>query len=184
MGSCFSSQADSVILSAAKVISLNGTLREFPVPVTVSQVLQFEASSCFLCNSDKLYFDQPIPALNFDDHLQVGQIYFVLPMSKLQYTVTASDMAALAVKASLALVKGSKGKDRRNKFRISPLLDVIESVGDGDDGFRKFDPNVAPTITRSGSVRKLRRSASRKAKLAIASFRMRLTTIYEGTVAE
>ncbi|XP_068649324.1 uncharacterized protein [Aristolochia californica] len=184
MGSCFSSQADSVTLSVATVISFNGALREFPVPVTVSQVLQLEASTCFLCNSDKLYFDQYIPALNSDDHLQVGQIYFVLPMNKLQYPLTASDMAALAVKASVALAEGSKGKGRRKKYRVSPVLDVSEPIGDGDDGFKKLEKTVAPTITRSGSVRKLQRSASRRAKLAIRSFRMRLGTIYEGTVTE
>ncbi|KAG9456580.1 hypothetical protein H6P81_001088 [Aristolochia fimbriata] len=198
MGSCFSSEAsDSVTLSAAKVISINGALREFPVPVTVSHVLQYEStSSCFLCNSDKLFFDQHIPALNPNDHLQVGQIYFVLPNTKLQYPLTASDMAALAVKASIAMVQASKGKGRRKKIRVSPLLDASCEFPHQQDCTqdqeiirpKRFDKIttaiLSPAVSRSGSVRRLQRNASSRAKLAIRSFRMRLSTIHEGTVVE
>ncbi|XP_028064373.1 uncharacterized protein LOC114267534 [Camellia sinensis] len=44
-----------------------------------------------------------VRALNGEYQLQPDQLYFVLPASKLQYPITASDMAALAAKASLAL---------------------------------------------------------------------------------
>lgn len=42
--------------------------------------------------------------------------------------------------------------------------------------------NINIGMRRSGSVRKLQRYASRRAKLAVRSFKLRLTTIYEGTI--
>ncbi|KAF8406768.1 hypothetical protein HHK36_008860 [Tetracentron sinense] len=184
MGSCFSSDSDySVTPSTARVISTNGSLCEYPVPVTVSQVLEMESSSCFLCNSDRLYYDDYIPALDSGDQLEVGQIYFLLPKTRLQYRLTASDMAALAVKASTALANISKkGGRRRKKIQISPVMEVNQRVGDG--GRLKTFEKPSIGISRSGSVRKLKRNASRRAKMTIRSFRVRLSTIYEGSVAD
>ncbi|KAK9271021.1 hypothetical protein L1049_026609 [Liquidambar formosana] len=181
MGACFSSDEQSFCVPTAKVISVAGDLREYSLPFTASEVLQMESSSdssaCFVCNSDRLYYDDYIPALHPEDPLQPGQIYFLLPNSKLQYRLSASDMAALAVKASLALQNSSlKGGRRRKKARISPLLLGAE--------IHRQPPNKKPppVISRSGSVRKLHRYSSKGAKMAVRSFRLRLTTIYEGSV--
>ncbi|CAL5384280.1 unnamed protein product [Camellia sinensis] len=63
----------------------------------------WNSAKFFVCSSDLLYYDEYIQALNGEYQLQPDQLYFVLPASKLQYPITASDMAALAAKASLAL---------------------------------------------------------------------------------
>ncbi|XP_077252454.1 uncharacterized protein LOC143891828 [Tasmannia lanceolata] len=186
MGSCFSSQTnESLTLLTAKVISLNGTLQEYLVPIKVSQVLQIETTPCFLCNSDKLYFDDEIPPLDRDEQLQLDQIYFVLPISRIKYPLTASDMATLAVKASLALMEGQKKSGGRKKIRISPVLDLDQgSIGVGDyDEFKRFN-KASSGLSRSGSVRKLQTNASRRAKMVYRSFRARLSTIHEGFVSE
>ncbi|RVW51185.1 hypothetical protein CK203_084685 [Vitis vinifera] len=99
MGGCVSSvgsYSNSTSTATAKLISLHGELREYSAPVTVSQVLHFESSSssCFVCNSDSLYYDDYIPAMNADDELLPGQIYFLLSATKLQYRLSASEMAA------------------------------------------------------------------------------------------
>ncbi|XP_062165494.1 uncharacterized protein LOC133872006 [Alnus glutinosa] len=214
MGACFSSVIGSresrSSQPTAKIISVNGSLREYPVPVYVSQVLEAESSSSsssssssprFLCNSDSLYYDDYIPVLDLDDELQANQIYFVLPASKLRQRLTASDMAALAVKASVALQNAStKNGHRRNKARISPVLVVNQSISlqsnklNHDDGYAPKWPKkatgingkpgggVAGGLSRSGSVRKLQRYTSKRAKMAVRSFRLRLSTIYEGAV--
>lgn len=189
----------------AKVISIHGDLREYYLPAFVSQVLQAEiasssssssSSSWFLCNSDLLLYDEYIPALDSDVPLHADQIYFVLPKSKLQHRLTSSDMAALAVKASLALQNSSNKDPRRSKkARISPVLlvnpdhehqghNVVKISLD-----RKQKPQVQQrqpanpiVFSRSGSVRKFQKYTSRRAKLAVRSFKLRLTTIYEGTV--
>ena len=80
-------------------------------------------SSYFLCNSDSLYYDDFIPAIEPEEILKADQIYFVLHVSKRHYRLTASDMAALAVKASVAMEKAAKNKNRRRKSgRISPVM--------------------------------------------------------------
>ncbi|XP_010266309.1 PREDICTED: uncharacterized protein LOC104603845 [Nelumbo nucifera] len=196
MGSCFSSESSkSSAPSTAKVISTNGNLLEYYVPITVSQVLQMESSSSsssspfFLCNSDSLYYDEYIPPLDSAQHLQAGQIYFVLPLSRSHYRLSASDMAALAVKASLALSQSStKDGIRRKKIRVSPVFDVnytTNSIEDDDFvGFKSFQKPKQSGITRSGSMKKLQRNGSRRTRLAMRSFRLKLSTIYEGRVAE
>ncbi|XP_043713267.1 uncharacterized protein LOC122661817 [Telopea speciosissima] len=178
----------------AKVISANGNLREYPIPVTVSQVLEIETSSCFLCNSDSLLFDDYIPALDSSEELQACRIYFVLPTSRLQYRLTAPDMAALAVKASTALSQSFRKKVGWNKkTRISPVLELsnnqrIGIIG-GFGGYFEYDGFDTSTdksrigrVSRSGSIRKSQKNSSRRTKkFAIQSFRMRLSTIYEGS---
>ncbi|XP_030513419.2 uncharacterized protein LOC115727349 [Rhodamnia argentea] len=202
MGGCFSQQASDPSRTA-KVISVDGELHEYPVPVSVSQVLHAEtcspSSPCFICNSDRLYYEEFVPALSAHDHLSPNQIYFVLPESKLQQRVTASDMAALAVKASVALQKVAKqggGCRRRRKTQISPVLEVSfdgGARGDGDLGYggpelevkKSFAGDVKTDrgagLSRSGSVRKAQRLSSKRMRLAVRSFRMKLSTIYEGS---
>ncbi|OAY50445.1 uncharacterized protein LOC110615896 [Manihot esculenta] len=207
MGTCFSCSVLSTesheLLSSptAKVVSLNGCLQEYNVPVFVSQVLEAEASSSsssssssppsfFLCNSDLLTYDDYIPALDSNAQLYADQLYFVLPISKLENRLTASDMAALAVKASVAIQNASK-KDgqRRKKARISPVLMGNQSPSSDDaEAIKSFEKPARPQqqspagLSRSGSVKRLQKYTSRRAKLAVRSFRLGLSTIYEGAV--
>ncbi|CAI0398766.1 unnamed protein product [Linum tenue] len=176
MGACFSSSSASPP-PTAKVVSLKGDLREYPTPVSVSQVVE---SDSFVCNSDFLSYDEPIPALRSDALLLPNQLYFLLPASKLGSRLTAADMAALAVTASQALLRSAAGG--RKKSSIAPLFFLLDghdsnlTVGDNNSSSR------AKPLPRSGSIRKLQRYASRRAKLAVRSFRLRLATVYEGTV--
>ncbi|XP_043711160.1 uncharacterized protein LOC122660052 [Telopea speciosissima] len=110
MGICSSCEATSV--ATAKLILQDGQLQEFPYPVKVSQVLQ-KNPTCFICNSDDMDFDDFVSAINEEELLQPGQLYFALPLSRLKYPLQAEEMAALAVKASLALSRSS-GQSSRN----------------------------------------------------------------------
>ncbi|XP_073042435.1 uncharacterized protein [Primulina eburnea] len=112
MGVCSSCEATSVV--TAKLILYDGRLQEFPHPVKVSYVLQ-KNPSCFICSSDEMDFDGVVSAVGDEEELQPGQLYFALPLSRLQRRLQADDMAALAVKASSALTKsGDKCGHRRN----------------------------------------------------------------------
>ncbi|GAV65802.1 DUF4228 domain-containing protein [Cephalotus follicularis] len=210
MGCCFSYdriQLQSQPPLTANVVSISGDLRQYKVPVCASQVLEAEAAAsssssssssfikkCFLCNSDRLYYDDYIPKLDSEEELQANQIYFVLPNSKLGYRLTASDMAALAVKASVALQNANKkdsSRRRYNKSRISPVLLVNDhqqhqQYQKQSTEMKHFkNPTAstpAPGMSRSPSVRKFQRYSSRRAKMAVRSFRLGLSTIYEGTV--
>ncbi|KAK4389975.1 hypothetical protein Sango_2060800 [Sesamum angolense] len=205
MGSCLSSESGDpsrrhLKPSAANVVLANGELRQYFLPITVSQVLHSQNSSpdaFFLCNSDNLYFDDYIPSLLPNDELEPAQIYFLLPTAKLQYRLAASDMAALAVKASAALEHINASNRRRNrKTRISPVLVSEEDPQSNhtvnqnkiSGGFKNDYKSKSSSswgvlgVSRSGSVRKLTRYSSRRAKLAVRSFKNKLSTIYEGSV--
>ncbi|XP_023643472.1 uncharacterized protein LOC17895908 [Capsella rubella] len=204
MGLCVSVNRNDCDSSSttAKIVTINGDLREYDVPVLASQVLESEStassssrsSSFFLCNSDSLSYDDFIPAIGSDEILQADQIYFVLPISKRQYRLSASDMAALAVKASVAMEKAAGKNNRRRKSgRISPVVTLNQPnrIGAGETMAmgkgKQLDNKTAPFkagngYSRSDSVRKLKRYTSGRAKLAVRSFRLRLATIYEGSV--
>lgn len=198
MGGCFSilispdmNDTKLPAASTANIITITGEFRQFVTPISVSQVLEKLESSpseSFICNSDNLYYDENIPALNSDQELLSGEIYFVLRNSKLLYPLTASEMAALAIKASAAI---SSNKTRRS--RISPVLSLEvdekvneNSVSEGIVRTKKkgtgSDKQYDIGISRSGSIRKLQRYSSRRVKLAARSFRLKLNTIYEGSV--
>ncbi|XVF17794.1 hypothetical protein REPUB_Repub10bG0154600 [Reevesia pubescens] len=104
MGIC--SSCDSTHVATAKLILQDGRLQEFPYPVKVSYVLQ-KNPMCFICNSDEMDFDDVVSAIQEDEELQPGQLYFALPLSWLKHPLQAKEMAALAVKASSALMKSS-----------------------------------------------------------------------------
>ncbi|KAL6996041.1 hypothetical protein U1Q18_006176 [Sarracenia purpurea var. burkii] len=184
MGACLSSSVIEAGSSrsdlrppSANVISSNGDLHEYSLPVTVSHVLHMEfptlssSTNFFVCNSDSLYYDDYIPALDDGDELQADQIYFLLPASKLQYRLTASDMAALAVKASLALQKSSSNskKDssstsflrhrRQNKMvQISPVLEDFSSNNIDTD----IQRGVSPSSDRVGVIVRNKKQLSDK----------------------
>uniref|UniRef100_A0A7N0URI0 Uncharacterized protein n=1 Tax=Kalanchoe fedtschenkoi TaxID=63787 RepID=A0A7N0URI0_KALFE len=219
MGSCLSSSllapAQQPPPESATVIAVNGDLKECFTPIKVFQVLNMfqpqtptdatavaddqkttSASSTtrsgfsyVLCNSDSLCYDEYIPAMKDEDDLQPNQIYFLVPTSRLQYRLSATDMAAMAVKASVALQK----KDgKRKRARISPVSDAYQD----SNNFIREHETIKPTsrkpfdadkggsaggspYARSGSIRRLQRYSSKRAKLAVRSFRRMLSTIYE-----
>ncbi|KAJ8770735.1 hypothetical protein K2173_021382 [Erythroxylum novogranatense] len=106
MGIC--SSCESAHVATAKLILQDGRLQEFCYPVKVSYVLQKNPTH-FICKADEMEFDNFVSAVNEDEDLQPGQLYFTLPLSKLKHPLQAEEMAALAVKASSALMKGSCG---------------------------------------------------------------------------
>ncbi|XP_062194178.1 uncharacterized protein LOC133897462 [Phragmites australis] len=170
MGSCvsrpgvMSTAKESVHELTAKVVDLDGAMAQFAAPVTAHEALAAAAaaaaargaSSHFLCCSDELYFDAPVRALGARDALQAGQLYFLLPLPMLHRPLSGQDMAALVVKAIVALSAapvgaaidagrvstgvpsrdksgvgaGAAGKQRRQTGRVAPL-DVVSGDGSG-----------------------------------------------------
>lgn len=106
MGIC--SSCESINVATAKLIHQDGRLQEFAYPVKVSYVLQKDPNS-FICNADQMDFDDVVSAVDQDDLLHPGQLYFALPLTLLKHRLKAEDMASLAVKASLALMKNARG---------------------------------------------------------------------------
>ncbi|XP_051114892.1 uncharacterized protein LOC127240325 [Andrographis paniculata] len=107
MGLCNSCESAPAVTAPAKLIFDNGRLEEFPYPIKAVHVLQ-RNPTCFICNSDELEFDDVVPAVGADDDLLPGHIYFALPLSRLNRRLRPEEIAALAVKASAALVKSRR----------------------------------------------------------------------------
>ncbi|CAA7399477.1 unnamed protein product [Spirodela intermedia] len=104
MGACNSCEVTAAC-STAKVIAEDGRLLEFAAPVKVFQVLLKSPGSFFICDADDMDFEDYVREVGEEEELQPGQIYFVLPRSMLRRRLHSEEMAALAVKASAALVK-------------------------------------------------------------------------------
>ncbi|XP_024032270.1 uncharacterized protein LOC112094818 [Morus notabilis] len=130
MGICSSTSATHV--ATAKLILQDGRLQEFAYPVKVSYVLQ-KNPSCFICNSDEMDFDDVVTAVSDDEELQPGQLYFALPLSRLRHRLQAEEMAALAVKASSALMKSGGGGGEKCGCRRN-LVSPIVFAGEGCKG--------------------------------------------------
>ncbi|KAH6761783.1 HTH-type transcriptional regulator [Perilla frutescens var. hirtella] len=132
MGTCSSIESTSV--ATAKLILEDGRLQEYPYPVTVSYVLQKINPASFICNSDEMGFDDVVSAVRNEEELQLGQLYFALPLSRLKRRLQAADMAALAVKASSAL--GMRGSGNVVVFSGKNALNTPGNVA-GNVGSRR-----------------------------------------------
>nr|CAD1825391.1 unnamed protein product [Ananas comosus var. bracteatus] len=92
MGACLSSSSGTEIISddlidhsaTAKVITVDGHLLEYSAAVKAYEVLGLSHPFCFLCSSDDLDRDAPIPPLGSQDSLERGQLYFMLPVESLR----------------------------------------------------------------------------------------------------
>jgi len=120
-------------VATAKVILQDGRLQEYSYPVKVSYVLSKDNNnSSFICNADDMEFDDFVSAVKDDEELQPGQLYFVLPLSKLRRPLQAEEMAALAVKANAALLNsGGSEKCCCRKKGGSSFFRSGEKVVDG-----------------------------------------------------
>lgn len=88
--------------SKAKIIHLDGRLQEFKQPIKASHVLS-QNPKCFICNSELMCIDSHLPQMAADEELQLGQIYFLMPLNKSQLPFSLQDLCELAIKASAAL---------------------------------------------------------------------------------
>ncbi|XP_038988092.1 uncharacterized protein LOC120112581 [Phoenix dactylifera] len=182
MGSCFSSSTttDRVQSPMVRVICTDGSLREYSTAVKVYEVLGQLHPSCFLCSSDELYIDADIPALGSNQSLELGQLYFMLPVAKLEHRLTGPEMAALAVKASLALAAAEeRGGHGRRMIQVMPV-EVVGGVSEEEEErlarlerFDGFSHGISVSRKKTGI------GASLRVKLVGRASRMRLSTIDE-----
>ncbi|XP_073047425.1 uncharacterized protein [Primulina eburnea] len=111
MGNCRSCESRSA--ATAKLILLNGQLQEFQYPVKVSSLMQLGTVNLdrFICSSDDMDIGEALVAVSGDKELRPGDVYFELPSKWRNHRLQVEDMAALAVKASLALGGSGSGGD-------------------------------------------------------------------------
>lgn len=140
MGIC--SSCDATAVTTAKLILHDGTLQEFSYPVKVSYLLQ-KYPSTFICNSDEMEFDDVVSPIHDDELLQLGQLYFSLPLNRLRRPLQPEEMAALAVKASSALAK-------------SGVYFTTPALSNGDNGSMKSSGRVSDVASVGSRSRRRR----------------------------
>ncbi|PKA47355.1 hypothetical protein AXF42_Ash017300 [Apostasia shenzhenica] len=134
----------------AKVIDVDGSLKEYPSTARAAGVLGLRHPSFVLCNADGFFFDRFIRATGSNQLLEPGMLYFVLPAARLEYPLAAEDMVTLAVKASSAIDAAARGsrkvmmgkkswgwrwsRRRRKEVQILPVMAGVE-----DDGYRRIN---------------------------------------------
>ncbi|KAG6499053.1 uncharacterized protein LOC121994659 [Zingiber officinale] len=202
MGSCSSSSsADGGsehhrYSLTAKVVTADGSLLEYPAETKVRDALSGQRiSNSFICSSDELYCNAKIPALAAADPLRPGHLYFLLPLSKLEYPLSGSDMAAFAVRASVALsayASGSGERRRKVDLRVMPVAAELagqraalnEAVNkkefgfytDFDGGDELYYGSNSPYEKQEKKMPATKHSKFRQRRL---NYRQRLSTIEE-----
>ncbi|PUZ37106.1 hypothetical protein GQ55_9G091300 [Panicum hallii var. hallii] len=122
MGACNSCEATAVAAAPgstapeARVVLADGALRRFPGGTRASQAVKAAAgegaapaAAWFLCSADGLELGGAAAGLGPEEALQPGQLYFVLPAAMQRRPLQAEEMAALAIRASAALVGDHDG---------------------------------------------------------------------------
>ncbi|GLJ46354.1 hypothetical protein SUGI_0977120 [Cryptomeria japonica] len=125
MGSYLSCASYSSVVpyNTVKVLAFNGGLQEFHTEMKVAEIM-LENPQHFVCHSDSLEVGRRINALSADNDLELGHLYLVLPMSKLQRVLSGSEMASIAFRANSAMKKSSKSvvKTLPGLVGVKPLV--------------------------------------------------------------
>lgn len=122
MGNYVSCVAPNFWPKTAKVILCNGSIQEFQKPVKAAE-LMLENSQQFVSHYNSLQVGRRVSALSADEDLELGNLYFMLPMEKLNTALSASEMDSLLQKASAVAKRGCK-----STARILPVLAYVRPL--------------------------------------------------------
>ncbi|XP_074287842.1 uncharacterized protein LOC141612997 [Silene latifolia] len=113
------------------LIQFDGMLQEFDQPITARHVLS-QYPGFFLASSESMYVDIPVPSVPYDEKLELGHIYFLLPVSQVNKVVSLHDLCGLAIKASIAL---GLTNIKRSDSNVAKLVAQARSSCRGLTGF-------------------------------------------------
>lgn len=115
------------------VIFQNGKIYKFNEPIIAAE-LMLESPNCFLVNSSSLIVGRRFSALSADEELELGNIYIMFPMKKVNSIITTKDIISVGKSGSeneATMCKSSEkdgvgplGFPVRQEFR-KPLLETI-----------------------------------------------------------
>ncbi|KAJ4962870.1 hypothetical protein NE237_022809 [Protea cynaroides] len=118
MGGCLSCRSVPASLDVIRVVHLSGLVEDYDHPVTAGEITG-KPPKYFLCASTEYSFSSSL-AFQPDIQLQRGQIYFLLPLSSLQWEASDIDFACLATRLT-KLAKRSGSPNSRHS-QSNPVL--------------------------------------------------------------
>ncbi|XP_004492243.1 uncharacterized protein [Cicer arietinum] len=123
--SCSLSSGGNKQWRGIKVIFPSGEVRKFEEAVKAAE-LMVEMPSFFVVNSLSLQNGRRFCALNADEELEYGNVYTMIPMKKLNSSVTAADMGTLllAAKRVSAKLKILPTTDSNFEMESQPKLNL------------------------------------------------------------
>jgi hypothetical protein len=154
------------------VLLPTGELREYQPRTTAAHALEGsnlagDDAGWFICDADAMGFEGTAPAVGGAEELRAGQIYFVLPFEAGRDGLRREDIAALAVRASAALVdrakaanataaaaSGGRCRRRRRARSVSPLVFAPPAEADGNAAYK----TVPAMVDRRRPVARVRSS--------------------------
>ncbi|XP_021737403.1 uncharacterized protein LOC110703910 [Chenopodium quinoa] len=138
---------------SAKVVFPTGEIKQFQQPTKAAE-LMLEMPGFFLVNSKALQIGKRFSALNADEDLEIGQVYIMFGMQRVNSFITAADMGAVF----LAAKRGSNGK-----VRVVPSYSV-ESESESPLAHEEDALEMKVVVEELLSEFKHRRSVSRSKK--------------------
>jgi len=182
-----------------KVIHWNGSVQGFHRLINVAE-LMLDNPQHFVCHANGLQIGRRIHPLSADEDLDLGQLYFLLPMAKLHSVLSATDMAALAFKANSAMKttsrwsSGAKILPLFGDFLMRPLLhekknDMEEDkqINEAQEEFAvpKLNLEDVPELSMALAQIRLRTCRSWKPKLeTINEFRPKLRDLMQSNIEQ
>lgn len=131
------------------IIHLNGRLEEFNQPIIACHVLS-QHTNCFLASSESMYVDSIAPPIPYDEELELGQIYFLLPLSQAHKVLSLEDLCGLAIKASIALGFTNIKRSPSNVAKIVAQARSSCRVLSGFDAIGALNPQARRGSRRVG----------------------------------
>lgn len=190
MGICMSCDAADEGAATARVVLPSGELREYAPPATAATALREAVGdgggsegpcTWFLCDADGMAFEGPVAvvsAVDLDEVLQAGQIYFVLPAEMQRRRLTREEVVALAVRASSALVKAAAAAQpsspcrRLRRGAVAPLVFPVP-----EEEYAAAD--TVPPVAASAKPAAQKRRVAYRGGRAVSRFSPDLTAIPE-----
>ncbi|XP_076923934.1 uncharacterized protein LOC143586223 [Bidens hawaiensis] len=107
--------------SIAMVIhAIDGRMQELRPPITTRNVLNdHQQGAFFLSSAETMFVDCHVPHVSADEHLQPGQIYFIMPVSMSYRPISLHEICLLAIKASIAIEKSLEVKKKMVKSKTT-----------------------------------------------------------------
>ncbi|GAB4827932.1 hypothetical protein Ancab_034817 [Ancistrocladus abbreviatus] len=139
--------------AAAKVIFPTGEIRHFSQPTKAAE-LMFDMPNFFLVNSLSLQIGRRFSALNADEDLEMGNVYVLFPMKRLNSVVSAADLGALFLAANSAAKRNSSSGGVATAIRAVPestgrVSQVVPAPAVVDFGSQDLEVG-APTLNVNG----------------------------------